>query len=71
MQALWRVRKEVPVLVDRAALHRHAVPYGCYRLVEPRRAIDDEKLRADASRARDEIVEDGAPSLGALPAPCS
>src|SRR5450631_3267184 len=26
MQALWRVREKVPVLVDRAAADRHAVP---------------------------------------------
>jgi hypothetical protein len=34
----------VPALVDRAALHRHAVPYGGDGLVEPRRAVDDEEL---------------------------
>src|ERR1700684_467397 len=40
MQALWRVREKVPVLVDRAALDRHAVPHGGDRLVEPGRALD-------------------------------
>jgi hypothetical protein len=44
MQALGRVRQQVPVLVDRAALHRHAVPHRGDGLVEPRRAIDDEEL---------------------------
>src|ERR1700692_1074065 len=44
MQALGGVREKVPMLVDRAALHRHAVPDGGNRLVEPRRAIDNEEL---------------------------
>jgi hypothetical protein len=50
-----------------AALDRHAVPYGGNRLVEPQRAVDGEEL-GRASRAIDEIVEDGAPSLAALTA---
>ena len=65
MQALRRVREKIPVLVDRAALDRNAVPYGGDRLVEPGRAIDDEELGVTQS-ALDEIVEDGTPSLGAL-----
>ena len=65
MQALWRVREKVPVLVDRAALDRHAVPHGGDRLVEPGRAIDDEEL-GPPQAALYEIVEDGTPSLGAL-----
>ena len=35
MQALWRVREKVPVLVDRAALNRHTIPHGGDRLVSP------------------------------------
>ena len=54
------MREKVPVLVDRAALDRHAIPHGGDRLVEPRRAIDDEKL-GPAQAALDEIVEDGTP----------
>ena len=65
MQTLWRVREKVPVLVDRAALDRRAVPHGGDRLVEPGCAIDDEELGATQS-ALDEIVENGAPSLSAL-----
>ena len=35
MQALGRVREKVPMLVDRAALDRYAVPDGGDGLVEP------------------------------------
>ena len=59
------MREKVPVLVDRAALDRHAVPHGGDRLVEPGGAIDDEEL-GPPQAAPDEIVEHGAPSLGAL-----
>ena len=45
MQSLGRMREQVPMLVDRAALDRHTVPHGSDRLVEPRRAVDDEELR--------------------------
>jgi len=64
VQALRRVRQKVPVLVDRAALDRHAVPDGRDGLVEPRRAVDDEEL-GPSQAALEEIVEHGAPSLGA------
>ena len=67
MQALGRVREKVPVLVDRAALDRHAVPDGGDGLVEPRCAVDNEEL-GPPQPALDEIVEDGAPGLGALAA---
>src|ERR1022692_3211347 len=67
MQTLGCVREEIAVLVNRAALHRHAVPHGGNRLVEARCAVDDEELRP-SQPARDEIVEDTAPCLGALPA---
>ena len=67
MQALGRMREKVSVLVDRAALDRHAVPDGGNRLVEPRCAVDNEELRRSQA-ALDEIVEDSAPGLGALAA---
>ena len=51
MQALGGMREQVPVLVNRAALHRHAVPDGGNRLVEPRRAVDDEELGPPQARA--------------------
>ena len=70
VQALGRVGQQVPVLVDRAALHRHAVPDGGDRLLQPRRAVDDEEL-GPAQAALDEVVEDGAPGLGASRRPCS
>src|SRR5438046_2558517 len=44
VQTLGCVRQQVPVLVDRAALDRYAVPDGGDRVLEPRRAIDDEEL---------------------------
>src|SRR6476659_721306 len=65
MQVLGCMCEQVSVLVNRAALHRHSVPDGGDRLVEPRRAIDDEKL-GPPQAALDEIVEDATPGLGAL-----
>ena len=62
VQALGRVGQQVPVLVDRAAPHRHAVPDGGDRFVETQRAIDDEELRLPQP-AFDEIV--GIPPLRA------
>ena len=53
--------------LNRAALDRHAVPDDGDGLVEPRRAVDDEEL-GPSQTALDEIVEDGAPGLGALAA---
>jgi rhamnose transport system substrate-binding protein len=44
VQALGGVRQQVPVLVHRAALDRHAVPHGGDGLVEARRSVDDEEL---------------------------
>src|SRR5258705_948704 len=65
MQALWRVREKVPVLVHGAALHWHAIPDGGDGLVEPGCAVDDEEL-GPPQLALDEIVDDGTPRLGAL-----
>src|SRR5215831_10455859 len=67
MQALRGVREEIPVLMNRASLHRHAVPNGGDRALEPRAAIDDEEI-GPPQAALDEIVEHGAPGLGALAA---
>ncbi len=67
MQALGGVREQVSVLVDRAALDRHAIPDSGNRLVEAGGAINDEELRPPQP-AFDEIVEDGASGLGALAA---
>lgn len=67
MQTLGRVRQQVPVLVDCAALHRHAVPDGRDGLVEPRRTVDDEEL-GPTQPALDEVVEHGAPGIDALAA---
>src|SRR5471030_1314051 len=67
MQALGCMCEQVSVLMDRAALDRHYVPDRGDGLVEPRRAIDDEKL-GPPQPALDEIVEDSAPGLGALAA---
>ena len=45
MQTLGRVREKVAMLVNGTALHRHAIPDGGDRLLQSRRAIDDEKGR--------------------------
>jgi hypothetical protein len=55
------------MLVDRAALDRHAVPDGGNRLLEPRRAVDDEQF-GTTQTTLDEIVEHRTPGLGALAA---
>jgi len=52
--------EQVAVLVNCAPLHRHAIPDGGNRLVEPRRAVDDEEL-GPTQIALDEIVEDSRP----------
>ncbi len=67
MQAIRRMREQVPVLVHGAALHWHAVPNNGDRAVEPRRAIDDEEFRP-LQTASGQIVEDTAPSFGAFTA---
>src|ERR1700680_4521527 len=65
MQALRGVREEIAVLMHRASLYQHAIPTGGDRSLKPRPAVDDEKL-GPPQAALDEIVEHGAPSLGAL-----
>jgi hypothetical protein len=62
VQALRSMREQVSVLVDCAALHRHAIPDRGDGLVEPRRAIDDEEFRisawlVDRHRNRAELTE--------------
>src|ERR1700683_5736855 len=68
MQALGRMCQQVPMLVNRASLHRHAIPDGDNRLVEPRRAVNDEEL-GPPQPTPDEIVENRAPGLGTLATP--
>src|ERR1700680_2798892 len=65
IHALRGVREEIAVLMPRASLYQHAIPNGGDRALKPRAAIDDEKL-GPPQAALDEIVEHGAPSLGAL-----
>src|ERR1700693_1780510 len=67
VQTVGCMRQQVPMLVNRAALDGHVVPDGRNRLIEPRRTVDNEEL-GPSQTARDEIIEDGAPSLGALAA---
>src|SRR5271154_2192217 len=67
MQALRGVGKEITMLMHGASLHRHAIPNGGDRALEPRAAIDDEEL-GPLQAPPDEIVEDRAPGLGALAA---
>ena len=64
MQALGCVSEQVTVLVDRAALCRHVAPEGGQCLLQPRTAVDDQKLWL-AQPALDEIVENGAPRRAA------
>jgi hypothetical protein len=52
VQALGCMRQEVAVLVDRAALHRYAVPHGGNRAIEPGCAVDDEELGPPQARER-------------------
>src|SRR5262249_58370592 len=68
VQALGRMRQEVAVLVDRAALHRYAVPHGGDRAIEPGRAVHNEKL-GPSQAAPDQFVEYRPPGFRALTDP--
>ena len=46
MQTLGCMRQQIAVFVDGAALHRNTVPNRSDRILQPRRAIDDEELAA-------------------------
>src|SRR5271156_2866602 len=59
MQALRGVGKEITMLMHGAPLHRHAIPNGGDRALEPRAAIDDEEI-GPLQATPDEIVEDRA-----------
>src|SRR6202008_482886 len=65
MQAFGRMRQQVAVLVDRAALYWHAIPYDGDRSLKPWCAIDNEEL-GPLQPTPDEIVEHGTPGFGAL-----
>jgi transposase-like protein len=64
MQTLGCMRQQIAVLVDGAALDRNTVPNRRDRILQPRRAIDDEEL-GPPQATLDEIV-DRAPSLWRL-----
>ena len=55
------------MLMHGAPLHRHAIPNGGDRALEPRATIDDEEL-GPLQAAPDEIVENRAPGLRTLAA---
>ena len=63
MQPFRRMCQQVPVLVNSAALYRHAIPDGSDRNIEPRCAIDNEEF-GPPQPTPDKIVERGTPSLG-------
>src|SRR5581483_796421 len=67
VQALGRMRQQVPVLVQGTALHRHAIPHGGDRGLKPGRAVDNEEF-GTAQPTADEIVEHSTPGFGALAA---
>src|SRR6478736_6584048 len=67
MQALGRVGKQIPVFVNGASLYRYAFPDGGKRLLESRRAVDDEELRSPQTTL-DQVVEDRAPGFRAFSA---
>src|SRR3974390_2552207 len=68
VQTVGCMRQQVPMLVNRAALDGHVVPDGRNRLIAPRRTVANYGLRPSQT-ARAEIIGEGAPSPGALPAP--
>jgi hypothetical protein len=59
------MRQQIAVLVHRAALDRRVRPQRGERLLQPRRAVDDDEFRR-LQPAFDEIVEQRAPSGFAL-----
>jgi hypothetical protein len=67
MQALGRVGEQIPVFVHGASLYRYALPDGGKRLLQSRRAVDDEELRSPQTTL-DQVVEDRAPGFRAFSA---
>src|SRR5947209_14465172 len=65
VQPLGCVSEQVAVLVDRAALGRHVAPEGGQRLLQPRAAVDNQKLWL-VQPAVHEVIENGAPRLAGL-----
>ena len=61
VQALWRMRQQIAMLMNRAALDQDIRPERGERFVEAGSAIDDHKLWGSQA-AFDEIVEKSAPS---------
>ena len=61
------MRKQIAVLVNRAPLHRHAIPNGGDCFLQSRRAVDDEKRRLPQTTL-DQIMENGAPGIGGFAA---
>ena len=53
--------QQVAMLVHRAALHQRLGPHQPERLLQPRRAIDDDEL-GGVQPARHQIIEQAAPS---------
>jgi hypothetical protein len=67
MQALGRVGEQIPMFVHGASLYRDALPDDGKRLLQSRRAVDDEELRSPQTTL-DQVVEDRAPSFRAFSA---
>jgi hypothetical protein len=64
---LRRVREQIAMLVNSAALYRHAVPNGGNRFLQSRRAVDDQERRAPQT-APNQIIEHRTPGFGGFPA---
>ena len=61
------MRQQVPMLVHGAALHWYAIPDSGKRLLQSRRAIDDEEFRPPQATL-DQVVENRAPGFSAFSA---
>ncbi|MGX1350515.1 hypothetical protein AB7M49_004091 [Bradyrhizobium elkanii] len=67
VQALRRMRQQIPVLVDRAALHRHAIPHSGDGLLKSTCAVDNEEFGTPQT-THDQIIEDRPSGFGAFAA---
>ena len=67
MHALRRVREQIAMLVNGAALYQCAVANDGNRFLQSRRAVNDQELRPPQT-APNQIIENGTPGFSGFPA---
>ena len=66
MNALRRVREQIAMLVNGAALYQCAVPNDGNRFLQSRRAVNDQELRPPQT-APNQIIENGGRTRTTVP----